>query len=283
MKTSRNSFVADVAFIMLLLLLFITTLFMAMNPERLAFNVIALLVVFAVMLITRFTSLTAGLIVNIVVVFLYMTWLIYDSIANGVGHGIEAYLWALLMPLLTAASGVMCRSTHQIEQEYGGLQDQVQNYATIDRDTGLKTQFAYAQELEVFQSLARRGNMQVLLIVWCFRFDKQIKRMLSERELHNLVLDISDATREAFRKEDVLYVLQKDPILWGTVTLVTPGNADKMIARMREKVEAIDMREMLGKRAPKVELRIGARHDEKNEMEPDKMLEGAIAQMQYDV
>ena len=283
MKTSRNSLGADLAFAALLLLLLVSVLIVALNPDFLTQNLISLFVVFAVILITRFTSVTTGLVLNIVIIFLYMTYLIYNTVANNAVYGINSYVWVVMMPLLTGAVAFMSRSAQQVDSEYSELRERVEKYVTIDGQTGLKTKYAYEEELRVFQSLARRHGLNVMLIVWGFRFEDQMQRILSAGEMEKLVIDISEATKEDFRKEDVLYIMQKSPFMWASVTLVRPGYADLIISRMRKNIESIDLRKMLGKRAPKVELRIGYRLDERNDLEPEAMLNGAITQIQYDV
>jgi GGDEF domain-containing protein len=283
MNNSRNSLGSDIAFALFLLLLLMGALIAALNPEYIAQHMISLFVVFAVLMLTRFASPTAGLVANVLLIFLYLTYLIVTTLTQGAVYGFQSYIWVVMMPLMTLCLSFMQRKDVMTVEEQRQLRQQLEVYSTIDIETGVKTRYAYSGELAVFQSLARRHQLNVLLIVWGFRFDMQLQRMLSQGEMRDLTQNISRATQEVFRKEDVLYIMQKSPYLWATVTLVKPGYEGAMIARMREHIEKIDLKKSLGKRAPKVELRIGYSLDEMNEMDPQALLESAISQTQYDV
>ncbi len=65
--------------------------------------------------------------------------------------------------------------------------------------------------------------------------------------------------------------------------LTDADNERMLMGRLREKIEGLDVRGILGRNAPKLEIRIGTCYDTEEFETPLQLLEKAIAQVQYDV
>lgn len=279
----QSSVTTDLAAVAQLLSLFLCVALTAFSPDRLLQNLIAVTVIFAVMLFAYFSTPTATLVVDLVLIFLYMSFLIYDMLSSDRTHGALSYLWAILLPAVTFSTSVMHSEKNALERSYRTLRVQAEHLAAIDAETGLKTLPAYAADARMLQGLARRHDLQVLLLVWGLRYEGQLRRMLGREELRQVVRNVSEVMRECLRTEDALYLLEREPILWGALALIRPGGETGLKQRLRQRAESIDLTPLLGRRAPKVELRFGSYAAEQGGSPPEQMRAGAVAQMQYDV
>ncbi len=285
MKNSKHTIVTDLAFVALLLLLFVSVMFIATLAGGAAnMSTVAMLsVVFAVMIITYFTNITTGLIINTVLIFGYASWLLYRAVVVGEPVESGSYFWIIISPLLTACTAILFRASQGIEEENRQLKQQVADYVMVDPGSELKNKRAYATEMMVYRHLAKRYGKSLLLIVWEFRFESDMKRLVGSGKFDEVAIAISHAMESVFRKEDVLYLMGNAPYRWGTLMLTDPDNERMLMGRLREKIEGLDVRGILGRNAPKLEIRIGTCYDSDEYETPLQLLEKAVAQVQYDV
>ncbi len=285
MKNTRHTIVTDLAFVALLILLFVCVMFIATFAGGATdMSTVAMLsIVFAIMIITYFTNITTGLIINTVLIFGYASWLLYRAVVVGEPVESASYFWIVISPLLTACTAILFRAAQGTEEENRLLKRQIADYVTVDSGTELKNKRAYATEMMIYRHLAKRYGKSLLLIVWEFRFESDMKRLVGSDKFDEVAIAISHAMENVFRKEDVLYLLGNAPYRWGTLMLTDVDNERMLMGRLREKIEGLDVRGILGRNAPKLEIRIGTCYDSDELETPLQLLEKAITQVQYDV
>ncbi|MHC1771098.1 MAG: diguanylate cyclase [Flexilinea sp.] len=283
MSDMKLSLAADVAFVTLLLLLFVCMLFVSLNPDYFLFNGVALLIAFMVMIVTYFTSATSGLTINIILIFTFASYLLFGVLAKNTPIYSGSYFWIVMSPLLTTATGTIFRDTKIIEKDYRKLKRHMNEFAGIDEQTNLKNKQSYLLEVITFRGIARRYNLRLLLIVCEFRYARELKNLLGKDILEKLAVEISHTSESSFRKEDVPYLLSSEPYRWGMLMLTQPNSEQIIKNRMREKFESIDMVSLAGKHSPRLEMQIGVAYDSEEIDTPFQLLEEAIDQMQYDV
>lgn len=282
MKNSRKNLAADAAYMLQLILLFICVVYIVVYAENTGLSIAILCFVFAVMIITHFTSITLGLILNIGAIFVTATVLIYRSMTQGAEVNSEIYFWFVMGPLMTFVSSLLFRHTREIEDENRELNSYVKDFRLIDAQTGLKTLQAYEMEMPVYQRIANRYEMGLLMIVWEFRYAGDLKRMVGKNKLEQVADRISAAIVDAFRKEDIVYLLSREPYQWGTLMLTREGTEELMMERMKQKFNSLDLKEILGKNAPRLEMRIGMQ--EAGEQDTAfSLYDKAKRELQYDV
>lgn len=286
MRNRRHNLISDIAFMALLILLFISIMFITTMSDSVSSNLTssaALCIIFAIMIITHFTNITVGLIVNAIIIFGYASWLLYRLLVMGSPIGNESYFWIVMSPMLTVTTALTFRHTKQVDEENYLLKQQMNDYVTVDALTELKNTRAYESEMLIYRHLARRYNKTLILIVWEFRYEAEMKRLVGPNKFDDVAVAISKAMENVFRKEDVLYLLDNSPYRWGTLMLTDPDNERMLMKRLRDKIEGLDVKELIGKYSPKLEIRIGICADSDGIETPLQLLEGAAAQIQYDV
>lgn len=116
-ENKRNNLAADISYIALLLLLFVCIVYIAGFAEHVTYSIVVLCMIFAVMIITHFTSLTLGLIFNITAIFGAATFIIYHIWSRGTAVSSEIYFWMIMSPVLTAVSYAVFYNMGELEAE----------------------------------------------------------------------------------------------------------------------------------------------------------------------
>lgn len=280
----KRAIVADLSFLALVIELFICVMFIVMSPDSQTANIISFCVVCAIMMVTYFSTIVAGLVVNMVAIFLYASALIYQVVTLNTTISSDAYFWMIMSPVMTICVALIFRNTRSIERQNQQLTAQVEKYSTIDEQTGLKNRYAYELEMMSYRAIAKRYNMQLMLVVWEFRHPDEMKRFFGKQGINDVAVRICQAMRDTFRKEDVVYFFSSDPYMWGTLMLTAPDCEQLLMQRIRSKLSNIDMTDIVGRHAPRLEVRIGTAYDDSNEiLEPEHLLTKARARMEYDV
>lgn len=282
MKSKKSSLTVDAAFMGLLLLIFLCIIFITSYSQRDAAGIFAMSLVFALMIITHFTSVTLGLILNIILIFIAVTVMIYLSFGTGFDVGGEVYFWMVISPVMTVVSHLIFRGTRQIEEENDTLKLYARKFILVDAFTGLKNGQAYQMEMPIYQRLSNRYELELLLMVWEFRYESDLKRMVGAGSVKESVRLISEQMQGMLRKEDVIYLLEEAPYRWGTMMLTRPGAEDILMERIKKKFDSMDLSDILGKNAPRLEMRIGMAAAAEEET-AGELYDRAVNELQYDV
>ncbi|WMC93725.1 diguanylate cyclase domain-containing protein [Kineothrix sp. MB12-C1] len=282
MKNKRLSLGADIAYMILLVMLFVCVAFIVFS-ENVSFNVAALCIVFAILIISHFTAVTFGLILNTVVIFAGFSWYLYRQFSYGIPIQSDFYFWVIVTPLLTVISNTIFRNMLQIEEENIKLRKWAQHFSIVDDMTELKNIQAYEMEFPVYQRIAARYKIGFMLIVWQFRYADDLKRIIGKKGMEQTVAELSKVMANTFRREDVVYILSKDPYEWGILLLTNENSEELLKTRIKEKMQEMDFSEILGKNAPRLDVRVGVHFIEEDEDTPLLALEKAKNKLQYDV
>ncbi|MBE6906659.1 MAG: diguanylate cyclase [Ruminococcaceae bacterium] len=283
MRGDKNALIADISFVCILLLLFICTLFVAASPDYLLKNAVILAVVFAVVIATYFSSLTAGLILNMVLIFGYVTYLILFSALKGVSFTPDVYFWMVWSPCMTAATHLFTRRTLLQEKENERLRSQLVRLSGVDSLTELKNMRSYERECHVYIKISRRYKMELVLLVWQFRFQRELAQMIGPGGLERLVKQVSKVITSCLREEDAVYLLDSSPYLWGTLLFTDSDSIHVVIDRVEKQLEKIDLRDASGKRKIALDMRIGTIRYSEQIDSPFQLLEQAKKRIEYDV
>lgn len=282
MENRRAAVSADIAYMALFILLFICTSYVVYS-ESTSFSLAAFCIVFAIMTITHFTNITIGLITNIFVIFVVFTYYLYQLMANGFPIQKEIYFWMMISPLLTVTSHIVFRNVHQMEEENRQLKKRVQHFSIVDDMTKLKNIQAYEMEFPIYEKIAKRYEIGLMLLIWQFRYGDDLKKIIGKNNLEQTVVQISKAMEAVFRTEDVFYILSKEPYVWGSLMLTNGDSGELLKERIRAKLNQLDLTEIFGKNAPKLEIRVAMYYKDTEEETALSMLEKVKSRLQYDV
>ncbi len=284
MKQNRSDFITDIGFLLFILLCFISVAFIADNPTDYLANIIFLNIAFLLVIITYFTNLTLGLILNIVFIFGYATYILYETVTKGTEYTLGSYFWLIMTPLFTVAAFLFTRNTTKLQLENAVIKSQNEYLGTIDQDTLLKNIVSFQNDEAIFASISKRYDMPLALLVVKVRHWKELKRFQSSEEMRVALQDISALLESCIRTSDVLYLLDKEEATWGLL-LITDDPGTKLVSeRIKKRISEANNTEFATKYRVRIELRVGAKlYDPETIKTPLDFIEAAEKELEYDV
>ncbi len=283
MKWNRTSAITDIAFLLLLGLMFVGILFIAGDGEHLGINAGILCVAVAIAIFTYFTSLTAGLVANIILIFGYVSYVIYMSLARGTAVESYTYFWVVWTPLFSSCIAVFGQQTNRLHMSLDKLDAQIQELTTIDADTRLKNLRAFDMEGFIYMRIATRYNMHLTMLLWELRYPRELMHILGKPRMEELVGRISQVISSSLRAEDAVYLLDNKPHQWGTLIFTNVTAHETVVERVRKNIQALELTDVVKRRRLNFEMRVGAAEYTPDITSSLQLLEKAKKQMEYDV
>lgn len=272
----------DLSFLALVLLILVCLIFTGNTlQEQWGVNIAMFCAASVAFLVTYFFSITAGLIIDLLVLFIYINYILYGVIRTGNPIDTYVYFWILWIPMVTVAFHLFTANAKQLQTENTELRQRVEELALFDEDTGLENLYSFENASLVYMRIAERYNMSMVLLVWELRYESEVRRLLGKQKFKEEIRMISEVARKTLRVEDSLFLLQDSPHLWGTIMFTNPGGEVKVIERLKEKFEKEWQGE--GKNNVHIDLRFGAAFHENGKRVPLELLEKAKKRLSYDV
>ncbi len=283
MKAKKSFIIADVSFLGMLLLIFICVIFMAENTESLQKNSIILAIAMTVVIVTYFTSIASGLVLNIVMIFVFSVYVMVSSAYKGVSIDPNIYFWIIWSPCMTTLTYLLSMRTLVAEKENAAMSEQLQRLSGVDRLTELKNMRGFEQECTVYMKIARRYKLELVLLVWQVRYQNELAQMVGANGIETLVKQISRCIGETLREEDAVFILGDNPYLWGTLLFTSSEATDIITNRVGKRLEEIEIKTSSGRHTVAVDMRVGTAMYSDQILSPFHFLEQAIKGAEYDV
>lgn len=283
MKRARKNLQTDLSFLLLIVLIFVYFVFLIYQKEYLMDNFLIAAVVFIIVLITYFTSMTVGLIINTTLILAYITYVIIQSVTKGIVIRPYVYFWIVMAPALTTAFGLFTMATAQLQKTVTDLDKKLVSISTLNEDTKLKNLRAFENDASIYKSIAERYDIGFVVLVIQFKYQKEIERLSRKEGMQQVVMEVINVIRKATRAEDELYQLDDNDIMFAMLMLTKKEGLNVIHDRLKETIANIDTRSILNTRNLILDMRIGAAFDEGNEKNVMELLSAARDSMQYDV
>ncbi|WP_040952468.1 diguanylate cyclase [Gorillibacterium massiliense] len=284
MRRDKGSLFSDIAFLLLLLFCFVCIVFVAGDSDHYFLNIILLNVAFLLAVVTFFTSATTGLVLNILFIFGYGTYSLYRIVVTGATIGADSYFWLIMTPILTVIAWMLTRSNRQLQDENNRLREKNASLVMVDENTRLKNMRSFQSDATVFMAISTRYKIPLTLLVLSVKYWDDLKRIVSETELIDIIADVTKINESSIRTNDSLYMLNPSVPLWGMLLLTDREGAEVVVNRLRDKVSAINMSEIEDKYKVELGLNIGT-SEYKSDVHPSPLEWVSLAkkQMEFDV
>ncbi|MFD2614377.1 diguanylate cyclase domain-containing protein [Paenibacillus gansuensis] len=284
MRRNLSSFLSDGAFLALFLLSFLTIVYIGGDPDQYLRNIIFLNVAFLIAIITYFTNVTTGLIINILFLFGYGTFTLYRTAVTGGVVELQTYFWLIMTPIYTLTTWLLTYANKAIQAENARLKKATVSLATMDEHTNLKNIRSFQKDATIFMALSKRYQIPLTLVVANVKYWDEIKQMISEDQMTEAIFDVSSLSQTTIRTNDSLYMLNSNNPTWGMLLFTDREGANIVIDRLRDKVEDLNMQDYAGRFSVELDLRIGAvEYDETAIESPLDFISQARKQLEYDV
>ncbi|RJX41198.1 GGDEF domain-containing protein [Paenibacillus pinisoli] len=283
MRRFQSSMVSDAAFMLLFAACFVAVVFTARDPDLYLQNVIFLNVAFMIAIITYFTTVTTGLILNILFIFGYGTFTLYQTVIVGGLIGPQNYFWLIMTPIFTMVTWMLTLSSKRLQAENEELLRNNSSLATVDANTSLKNTLSFKNDATIFMALSVRYEIPLTLLVIQVKYWDEIKRMISESQLTDAIQDMSRLSQTSIRTNDALYMLNREHPTWGMLLFTDRPGAQIVIDRLKQRVNELNESES-EKYKVSLNLKIGAIQYERESIPtPLDFIAQAKKQLEYDV
>lgn len=279
----RKNFAADVSFCILMILMLLLTTAVAIDSEHLTLNLVRLCAMLAILIITYFTSLITGLVINMAVIFAYATYLIMSVLLSDATVDTMAYVIMIASPISSVTVALAFRHTRKLEEENASLTQRLAQTEAFDAQSGLRVRRSYEGDLAVYRALAQRYNYNTTLLIWQFRFPNELSSILGKRAFEKTALQISNEALGAFRQTDMVYLFSREPHTWGALLATSKQDeTNAVMERARSVLDRPDITKIVGAKAPRVELRFSVTVDDAK-LTADELLQRTLNALPYDV
>ncbi len=284
MRKNKLNLKSDLSIIGLILMLFISVAFVYLNSNEQMENLILFSGACTIMLLTYFTNITVGLVLNVIGIFTAFSIILYMSITKGLSIPSYGYFWTFAYPIFTILISIFTKSQLELQKKVDELSTTISNLITTDEITKLKNEKALLNDTEIYMHLAKRYNHGLTLMMIGLRHRKEMERMLGKKNLDTLAIHLSESLSNLMRKEDLIYMMNKDEFTWCILLISNNTASMKLIVdRIKEKINTSKLEGIPGLSEIKIDMRIGiAPYDEKIKT-PFDFIEKAKAEMEYDI
>ncbi|MCE3203889.1 diguanylate cyclase domain-containing protein [Paenibacillus sonchi] len=284
MRRNRSSLFSDLAFLVFLVLNFICIVFIAGSPDHYIQNIIILNIAFLLALVTYFTTVTAGLVLNLAFIFGYGFFVLYQTVSEGGTIGVNTYFWLIMTPLLTVVIWVFASRTRELQAENERLEIRTANLAAVDENTDLRNIISFQKDASLFTGISTRYSIPLTLLVVKVKYWSEIRRLIPEEQLSEAIYDVSQLSQSSIRTNDALYLLDKEDATWGLLLFTDREGAKIVIERIKFKLQELNDTEFSAKYKVNLGLKIGAVQYEAETVEnPFDFILQAKKQLEYDV
>ena len=184
---------------------------------------------------------------------------------------------------MTTAVYLFSGRTKQAEKHNEQMKEQLVRLSGVDPETELKNIRSFERECGVYMNIWRRYQMSRGVVVWQFRYQRELTQMLGQNGLMQLVKQISKEILQSLRQEDALYMLDSNPFMWGTMLFTDLESTHIVVDRVRKRLEMLDLTSASGKHKINLEMRSGATRFSERINTPFQLLEEAKKKLEYDV
>jgi len=282
MKRLKKNLQTDLSFILLVVLIFVYFIFLIYQEEYLMDNFLIAAVVFIIVLITYFTNLTTGLIINTTLILTYITYVIIQSITKGIVIRPYVYFWIVMSPAMTTAFSLFTMSAAGLQKQVADLSGKLVTISTLNEDTKLKNLRAFENDANIYMGIAKRYDIDFGVLLIRFKYQKEIELLSRKEGMKQVVLQVIDVVKKATRAEDELYQLDEKEITFAMLMLTKKEGINVIRGRLKEKIAQIDTNDILNTRQLLLDMKIGMAFDD-GKKDALELLDAAKDALQYDV
>lgn len=284
MNRRISGLLSDLGLLFFIVLCFVGILFVSNDPNRYMERILLWNVAMLIAIVAYFTSVTFGLVLNIVFIFGYGTYTLYQAIVVGQTVSIDTYFWLLMVPLCTAAVWMLSLGMKRLQSENNILKETNARLATMDRNTNLRNALLFQKDATVYMALSTRYGIPLTLLVMQVKYWNDVRRMISEDQMSEALFELSQLSEKSIRSNDSIYMLDNEKATWGLLLFTDKDGAKIVMERLRENARQMGGSERTSGYPIDFQLRIAdSQYDADTVNSPLDWIEQARNRLEYDV
>ena len=283
-KSTRESWLTDLYLIFFLF--WVSALAFGMAATRtdyLLINTLFLGVTVCLILFTYFWGLITGLLINLAFIFAQVVIVLYATqVDQAVVPWVLAY-W-LFVPLLLSLSFYGATDhTRKLQAQNARLQSDLVERGAFDEDTNLRTMVSYIEDTAVFTETNRRFNLPVTTMIVRIRYFQEMRSMVSDAQLRELLKLVSQTIKQAMRTNDITYLIDRSNPTWSVLLFTDADGASIAAGRIKTNfTKALAGNDVLANLD--VRLVVGVASWDPDKMKtPYDLMNAGIKETEYDV
>jgi len=278
----RNSLLQDVGLLTFISLFSATAILIALSGYILL-NVIYLFCTIMLLMITYFFGILPSLIANIIFIGIQAIIMIEQYVTQTSRIPWQLSFWMVIPILLSVALYSMTRSQIALQKSNGELRTALIERGAFDEQTNLRTTVAYIEDIAVFAETNRRFDIPVATAIIKIRYFNDLKRMMSSKQLKQLLKITTDSIKEKTRTNDITYLLNNEDPTWAILLYTDNKGAEIATGRIKKGFEKnVKADESLNTMA--ITMVVGvATWDDTTMKTPYDLMNAGIHETQYDV
>lgn len=278
----RINVLSDVYLLIFLTAMAALTILFGLMPHYLLINSLYLgLTIFSI-LITYFFGIIPGLVENLLFIFVQAIVMIYmNTVADHIPLGLA--FWILVPSILSFIFYGLSTKQRQLQKRNEELRTTLAEQGAFDSETDLRTTVAFLQDARVFIENNKRFQLPVAMAVFRIRYYNELKRMMTDTQLKELLKNTSKIITNTTRDNDVAYYLDNSIPTWGVILYTDEAGA--RIAAERVKTNFTDQIPRSGQlKNMNINLLAGVAQWDKDTMnEAYDLVNKALKETEYDV
>nr|WP_306813124.1 GGDEF domain-containing protein [Paenibacillus soyae] len=275
---------SDSGFLLFIVLCFAGILFVSGEQTHFLQNIVLLNLAFLISILSYFINVTTGLILNILFLFGYGTYTLYQTLAVGDAVPPGAYFWLLMAPLYTAAVWLFSLGMKRLQTDNDALREANSRLGALDQETNLRGALIFQKDAAVFMALSTRYGIPLTLLVIQVRYWDEVRRLISDEQMSSVLLELSELSQASIRSNDTLYMLDPGKATWGLLLFAGRDGAKIVAERLKANMAEFNARERSGGYKVEFQLRIGPyTYDPEAVASPFDWIDKASKQLEFDV
>ncbi|MCL1630476.1 diguanylate cyclase [Sporolactobacillus sp. CPB3-1] len=277
----KNNLYTDLSFIGFIFLCFVMIGYGYLFHDNAYEQALFLNITLLIALITYFSSLTLGLIINLVLIFLCGSYALYQTTVIGNFQYYELSFWMIVSPIMTVVVHIMARRLKSLQSDISKMENNKTKLGLLDEKTKLRTLIGFQQDYNVFIETSKRYNIPLSLMTITLRHKAALEGILNRQQLDQILNDISQTLIKSTRKNDILYLIDKKNFVWALLLFVDGDRTPIIIERVKKNYDELTKS---GQFPVMLDLQMGyLQYDKNNELSAGEFISEANKQMQYDV
>lgn len=201
---------------------------------------IMLAVIFFIIMLTYLSNSVVGLITSSIIIFMYTSYILYDSITHNIDVEFISYIWIIAIPIASIIMGNLNKNINELQYINTKLSEQYKELVTIDSETGLRNLKIFYNDVNMEISKSIRHNTNFSLMIVKLPYYGNLQTIFGENKTNEIVKHISSNIIESTRNEDIIYSLQKDMI--GILMPSTSLEGSKVVKdRINKKIRELNL------------------------------------------
>lgn len=233
---NKHKIQTDLALLFLFLLQFVTLIFVGSTGQQLLMNVTLAAVALILAVITYFTDLTMGMILNLIYLFIQGGYTLYLSASGKNAFQLPSYFWLVVTPLFSITVALLTYTIKRLKEENEELSRNM-DVARVDADKDLRTLVAFQDDHAVFSAVAERYSLPYMLIGVRLNFWYELERLLTQEQIHEvekLVIRTMDSVRG---DKGVVYILDEENMTFGILIYQSQEEVNQIVQKIKTTFE----------------------------------------------